>query len=111
MMLLEQTSCAKDQRWEGTGVIREEKEIKYGWNVSGTRLRPGREAGPGQSGLCRPRNECRERRRCGFDPWLGKIPWRRKWRPTPVSLPGSPMNRGGSGGLNSTGVAESDTTK
>ena len=22
-------------------------------------------------------------RRCGFDPWVGKIPWRRKWQPTP----------------------------
>ena len=27
-------------------------------------------------------------RRCGFDPWVGKIPWRRKWLPTPVFLPG-----------------------
>ena len=26
--------------------------------------------------------------RPGFDPWVGKIPWRRKWQPTPVSLPG-----------------------
>ena len=24
----------------------------------------------------------------GFDPWLGKIPWRRKWQSTPVFLPG-----------------------
>ena len=24
----------------------------------------------------------------GFDPWGGKIPWRRKWQPTPVLLPG-----------------------
>ena len=23
-----------------------------------------------------------------FNPWLGKIPWRRKWLPTPVFLPG-----------------------
>ena len=23
-----------------------------------------------------------------FDPWVGKIPRRRKWQPTPVSLPG-----------------------
>ena len=23
-----------------------------------------------------------------FDPWVGKIPWRRAWQPTPVSLPG-----------------------
>ena len=27
-------------------------------------------------------------RRPGFDSWVGKIPWRRKWQPTPVSLPG-----------------------
>ena len=23
-----------------------------------------------------------------FDPWVGKIPWKRKWQPTPVFLPG-----------------------
>ena len=23
-----------------------------------------------------------------FDPWVGKIPWRRKWQPTPVFLSG-----------------------
>ena len=23
-----------------------------------------------------------------FNPWVGKIPWRRKWQPTPVSLSG-----------------------
>ena len=27
-------------------------------------------------------------RRLGFDPWVGMIPWRRKWQPTPVFLPG-----------------------
>ena len=27
-------------------------------------------------------------RRHGFNPWVGKIPWRRKWQPTPVFLPG-----------------------
>ena len=30
----------------------------------------------------------RQCRRCGFNPWVGKIPWRRKWQPTPVFLPG-----------------------
>ena len=29
-------------------------------------------------------------RRCGFDPWVRKIPWRRKWQPTPVLVPGKP---------------------
>ena len=27
-------------------------------------------------------------RRCGFHPWVGKIPWSRKWPPAPVFLPG-----------------------
>ena len=26
--------------------------------------------------------------RCKFDPWVRKIPWRRKWQPAPVFLPG-----------------------
>ena len=30
-------------------------------------------------------------RRCGFDSWVGKIPWRRAWQPTPVFLPGEPQ--------------------
>ena len=31
---------------------------------------------------------CRRRGRCEFDSWVGKIPWRKKWQPTPVLLPG-----------------------
>ena len=31
---------------------------------------------------------CRRQGRHGFDPWGGKISWRRKWQPTPVFLPG-----------------------
>ena len=30
---------------------------------------------------------CRRPRRLEFDPWVGKIPWRKKWQPTPVFLP------------------------
>ena len=32
--------------------------------------------------------QCRRHRRHKLDPWVGKIPWRRKSRPTPVFLPG-----------------------
>ena len=28
----------------------------------------------------------------GFDPWVGKIPWRRKWQPTAVFLPGKSLD-------------------
>ena len=31
---------------------------------------------------------CRRCKRRWFDPWVGKIPWRRKWQPTPIFLPG-----------------------
>ena len=33
-----------------------------------------------------PANAGRER--CEFDPWVGKIPWRMEWQPTPVLFPG-----------------------
>ena len=36
----------------------------------------------------------RQCRRCEFDPWVGKILWRRKWQPTPVFLPGKSMDKG-----------------
>ena len=29
-------------------------------------------------------------RRCRFDPWVRKIPWRRAWQPLPVFLPVCP---------------------
>ena len=32
--------------------------------------------------------DCLQCRRCRFDPWVGKIPWRRKLQPTPVFLHG-----------------------
>ena len=32
--------------------------------------------------------QCRRHRRHGFDPWVGKVPWRKKWQPTAVFLPG-----------------------
>ena len=31
---------------------------------------------------------CRRRKRSGFDPWVGKMPWRKACQPTPVFLPG-----------------------
>ena len=31
---------------------------------------------------------CLQCRRCGFNPWAGKVPWRRIWQPAPIFLPG-----------------------
>ena len=39
----------------------------------------------------------------GFDPWVGKIPWRRAWQPTPVFLPGESPWIEEPGGLQSMG--------
>ena len=35
-----------------------------------------------------PTCQCRRHRRHRFNPWVRKIPWRRRWHPTPVFLPG-----------------------
>ena len=43
---------------------------------------------PGGASGKEPACQCRRRKRCRFDPWVAKIPWRRVWQPTPVFLPG-----------------------
>ena len=40
-----------------------------------------------------PACQCRSYRRCGFDSWVRKIPWRRIWQPTSVFCLGNPMDR------------------
>ena len=51
------------------------------------RMRGASDAEPAcQSGRC-------ERR--GFSPWMGRIPWRRKWQPTSIFLPGESHGQGG----------------
>ena len=37
---------------------------------------------------------CLQYGRPGFDPWVGKIPWRRKWQPAPGFLPGESHGQG-----------------
>ena len=44
-----------------------------------------------------------------FDPWVGKIPWRRKWQPTPVFLPGESYGQRSMAGYIVHGVAKSQT--
>ena len=43
---------------------------------------------PGGAGGKEPVCQYRRCKRYEFDPWVGKIPWRRAWQPTPVCLPG-----------------------
>ena len=50
-------------------------------------------------------------RRGGFNPWVRKIPWRRKWQPTPVFFPGQPRGQRSQVGCSPWGLEESDTTE
>ena len=54
---------------------------------------------------------CLQCGRPGFDPWVEKIPWRRKWQPTPVYLPGKFHGLRRLVGYSSWGCKESDTTE
>ena len=49
--------------------------------------------------------------RPGFNPWVGKISWRRKWQPTPVFLPGKSHGQRNLVGYSPWGCKESDTTE
>ena len=49
--------------------------------------------------------------RPGFDPWIGKIPWRREWQPTPVFLPGESHGQRILAVYSPQGGKESDTTE
>ena len=48
---------------------------------------------PGGSVVKNPPASAGDERR-GFDPWVEKIPWSRRWHPTPVFLPGSVLGGG-----------------
>ena len=50
-------------------------------------------------------------RRPGFDPWVGKILWRRAWQSTPVFMPGESHGQKSLVGYSPRGCKESDTTK
>ena len=55
--------------------------------------------------------ECRRYRTHKFDPWVGKLPWRRKWQSTPVFLPGKSHEQRSLAGYSPWGRKESDTTE
>ena len=47
--------------------------------------------------------------RPGFNPWVGKVPWRRAWQPTPVFLPGERHGQRTLAGCSPRGPAKSQT--
>ena len=46
-----------------------------------------------------------------LDPWVRKIPWRRKWQPTPVSLSGKSHGQRSMAGYSPCGRRELETTE
>ena len=55
-----------------------------------------------------------QRRKCkgrGFNAWVGKIPWRRAWQPTPVFLPGESHGQRSLARYGPWGCKELDTTE
>ena len=58
-----------------------------------------------------PTWQCRTCKRHGFDPWVGKIPWRRTWQPTSVFLPGEAHGQRSLVGYSPQGHKELDTTE
>ena len=55
--------------------------------------------------------QCRRYKRCGFDPWVRKILWRRAWQPTPLLLPGESHGQRSRAGYSPQGPTELDTTE
>ena len=57
-----------------------------------------------------PACDAGDARRHKFDPWVGKIPWRRKWQPTPVFLPGESHGQRSLAGYSPWGCQRVDMT-
>ena len=88
--------------WEALIYLLSRKRKNSGWRIckgrssasSAAKVRKSKRLHPHGKGLPRWLSDkwfacqCRRQRRQGFDPWVGKIPWRRVWQPTPVFLPG-----------------------
>ena len=66
---------------------------------------------PGSSRGKEPACQCRRHKRHGFNPWIGKIPWRRAWQPTLVFLPGESQGQRNLAGYSPWSRKESKTTE
>ena len=58
-----------------------------------------------------PAWQCRRRKRRGFHPSVGKIPWGRRWHLTPVFLPGESQGQRSRAAYIPWGCTELDTTE
>ena len=89
-------------KWLSTHTCNEIYKSSFYWTLDVMRGSPGRLSSK------EPTCQCR---RCRFNPWVGKIPWRKKWQPTPVFLPGKSHGQRSLAGYSPRGRKESDTTE
>ena len=61
----------------------------------------------GKESACQSRGH----KRWKFDPWVGKIPWRKEWLPNPVFLPGEFHGQTSLAGYGQWDCKELDTTE
>ena len=55
--------------------------------------------------------QCRGPKRCRFDPWVGKNPWRWAWQSTPILLPGESHGQRSLASYYPQGLRQSDMTE
>ena len=63
------------------------------------------------SPVAQQKSICLQCRRHKYDPWVGKIPWKRKWHATPGFLPGKSHGQRRLAGYSPWCHKESDTTE
>ena len=75
--------------WLGSQRIRHDWVTEMNWTELNVVYELASRCISGKESAC----QWRTCRRCSLHPWVGKVPWRRKWQPTPVFLLGNPMDR------------------
>ena len=66
---------------------------------------------PGGTTGKEPACQCKTCKRHRLDPWVGKIPWRGKWQPTSLFLPGESHGQKSLVGYSSVDHKELDMTE
>ena len=97
-----QYSCLENPKDKGPGQLHSIAKSQTQWK----QLRTQACTSKGKESACQGRR-CK---RLGFDPWVGKIPWSRKWQLTPVLLPGKSHGQRSLVGHNPWGHKELDMT-
>ena len=80
---------------------------KHGDSVGGLKIQGLPKWRSGKEFTC----QCRRHKRHRFNPWVGKIPWSRKWQPASVFLPGKFHGQRSLAGCGPWGHKESHTTE